>query len=266
MSEPTTPTTQNPAIRNLLFRMADDELVMGHRTSEWTGLGPILEEDISFSSISQDQIGHALALYTILNQQFGEATPDALAFGHDEADFHSCHFVELPGIGANAFGGYDFALVRHFLFDHAEMTRYESLVESSFQPLAGLAKKIKGELKYHILHADLWMDRLGKGTEESHARMQSALNLAMPYALGMFEPTSFDADLVEQGVTKAEAELRTRWLDRIRPIVQRSTLTMPDVDSLEPVYGGRRAYHSEYLQPLINEMSEVYRLDPTAVW
>ena len=116
------------AIKDLLYRIADDELIIGHRNSEWTGLGPILEEDIAFSSIAQDQIGHAVAIYTILHEQFGELVPYAIAFGRDEDTFHSSQFVELP------IGDYAFSLMRHFLFDHAESIRYSMLTESSFAP------------------------------------------------------------------------------------------------------------------------------------
>src|SRR2546422_1011522 len=96
------------AIKDLLFRMADDALVLGHRNSEWTGLGPILEEDIAFSSMAQDKIGHAQALYIILNEEFGEPIPDKLVYERNEKDFKCCHFVEMP------IGEYDFSLVRHF--------------------------------------------------------------------------------------------------------------------------------------------------------
>ncbi|HEY3876148.1 MAG TPA: 1,2-phenylacetyl-CoA epoxidase subunit PaaC [Candidatus Kapabacteria bacterium] len=248
------------AIKDLLYHMADDELVIGHRNSEWTGLGPILEEDIAFSSIAQDQIGHALANYTLLNEQFGEAIPDVIAFSRDEKQFHSSQFVELP------IGDYAFSLMRHFLFDHAESLRYAMLSESSFAPLAALAKKIKGELKYHTLHADLWIKKLGTGTEESQARMQSALNEAFPYALGMFEPAKYDDELKSENIFEGETALQTKWLETIMPILERANLQLPKLSIKERMYGGRQGYHTEYLQPLLDEMTEVYRLDPAATW
>lgn len=250
----------NEAIKDLLYRIADDELIIGHRNSEWTGLGPILEEDIAFSSIAQDQIGHALANYTLLNEHFGESVPDVIAFSRNEKEFHCSQLVELP------IGDYAFSLMRHFLFDHAESLRYAALMESSFAPLAALAKKIKGELKYHVLHADLWVKKLGAGTEESHARMQSALNEVFPYALGMFEPSKFEEELVKEHIAPGETELQTRWLEAITPILERANLQLPKLPIAERVYGGRQGYHSEYLQPLIDEMTEVYRLDSAATW
>ena len=186
--------------------------------------------------------------------------PEIEAFGRDEAAFHSSHFVELP------IAGYDFSLMRHFLFDHAESLRFEMLTHSSYEPLAALARKIKGELKYHVLHADLWVTKLGHGTEESHARMQSALNEAMPYALGLFETTPTEEQLIADGVFAGEKALQAKWLEVITPILEKAGLVIPDVSTLTPVYGGRNGYHSEHLQPLITEMSEVCRLDPTATW
>lgn len=248
------------AIKNLLYRIADDELIIGHRNSEWTGLGPILEEDIAFSSLAQDQIGHALANYTILEKEFGEAPPDTVAFNRQEKDFLSCQLVELP------IGEYDFSLMRHFLFDHSESCRYELLLKSSFAPLAMLAKKIKGEMKYHTLHADLWITKLGNGTEESHARMQTALNETLPYALGLFEASDYEDELISTGVFAGEKALQAMWLDRITPIIEQAHLSMPDMTTIEPKFGGRRGYHSEYLQPLLTEMSEVFQLDLETKW
>lgn len=145
------------AIKDLLLKMADDALIFGHRNSEWTGLGPVLEEDIAFSSMAQDKIGHAQALYLILHEEYGAPTPDKLAYQRSEKELKCCHLVELPN------GEYDFSLVRHFFFDHAEICRYALLGQSSEKRLAALAKKIHGELKYHVLHADTWLKKTCNG-------------------------------------------------------------------------------------------------------
>ncbi|MFI5135493.1 MAG: 1,2-phenylacetyl-CoA epoxidase subunit PaaC, partial [Chitinophagales bacterium] len=197
------------AVKELLFKMADDALIIGHRHSEWTGLGPILEEDIALSSMAQDKIGHALALYTILHEQFGEADPDTLAFLREENDFKCCQLVEYP------IGEYDFTITRQFLFDHAEILRYELLAQSSFEPVARLAKKIHGELKYHVLHANSWMKRLGHGTDESHARMQAAINSTYPLALGIFEEGPFENELIAQKIFVGEKKLQEMWEENI---------------------------------------------------
>jgi ring-1,2-phenylacetyl-CoA epoxidase subunit PaaC len=248
-------------IKDLLLRMADDELIAGHRMSEWTGIGPVMEEDIAFSSMSQDKVGHALANYTILNKEFNMPDPDKLAFGRAEKDFHCSHFVELP------IGEYDFSLVRHFLFDHAEFLRYELLSNSSFMPLAQLAKKIKGELKYHILHADIWIARLGKASDESKARMQSSLNELYVYALCVFEPGNFEKELIEQNIFVGEKKLQELWIEKISAILKAANLSLPNVVDKTKEYGGRKGYHTTNLQPLLNEMNEVVNSeDITIEW
>lgn len=257
---------QKEAIKDLLYRLADDDLILGHRNSEWTGIGPILEEDIAFSSMAQDKLGYAQAYYTILNE-LGEADPDTLAFNRGDAGNESnerlykcCHFVEYP------IGEYDFSLMRHFLFDYAEAIRMEMLINSTFEPLANLAKKFRGEVRYHIMHAHTWIKQLGHGNEESKARMQSALNECMPLALGIFEPSEYENTLIEAGIFPGEEKLKQVWLDQITPVIKEAGLEMPDLNSIEPAYGGRKGFHTEYLKPLLDEMTEVYRIDPSAEW
>ena len=249
------------ALRSFLYRLADDELIIAHRNSEWTGLGPILEEDIAFSSIAQDKLGHSQALYSILHRQFGEADPDTIAFTRDEKDFTCCHFVELP------IGDYSFSLMRHLLFDLAEQLRYEMLEKSAFEPLAKVARKVKWEIKYHLFHAVTWVTQLGaKGNEESRARMQTALNEAWPLALGMFEPAEGEEELKVAEIYAGEDVLREKWLEALRAILNEAGLTLPESNDIRPIYGGRKGYHTEHLQPLLTEMTEVFRIDPEAEW
>lgn len=247
------------AMKDMLLRMADDVLILAHRHSEWTGLGPLLEEDIAFSSIAQDKLGHAQALYAILHEHFEGDEPDVMAFGRPEQQIRCCHLVELPN------GEYDFSLIRHFLFDAAEFIRWSALVESSFEPLAKLALKIRGELKYHLYHAQTWIIQLGaQGSEESRARMQTAIRMAWPYALGIFEKREGDTGLVAEGVFPGEDELRTRWLAFVGSVLDKASLDLPADASA--ILGGRDGYHTEYLGPLLDEMTEVYRQDPSAQW
>jgi len=247
------------AIKDLLFRIADDELILGHRNSEWTGLGPILEEDIAFSSMAQDKLGHALALYTVLNKT-GESDPDTLAFARKENEMKCCHLVEYP------IGDYAFSLIRHFLFDEAEALRFEMLANSSFEELANVAKKFRGELKYHTMHAETWINQLGNSNEESLARMQSALNECFPLALGIFEQSDYDNILNEANIFAGERILQENWFQRIEKVLEKANLKLPDINSVTPSYGGRKGYHTEYLQPLLDEMTEVYSIDPNAEW
>lgn len=251
----------NAALTDLVIKMADDELILGHRNSEWTGLGPVMEEDIAFSSMAQDKIGHAWALYRVLHEDLGGKHPDRFAFLRPEKEFKSSHLVELPN------GEYGFSLMRHFLFDQAETVRYESLQESSFEPFRQISKKVKGELKYHTLHADAWILQLSRAGEESYHRMQRALDQTIALAAGIFEASPLhEGALVADKVYPGEAALYQRWLDRIYNVLVKASLNLPDMKKLEPVYGGRQGFHTTHLQPLLKEMSEVLNLDAEANW
>ena len=247
------------ALKELLYKMADDQLILGHRNSEWTGMGPLLEEDIAFSSMAQDKVGQSLALYTLL-QQLGESDPDTVAFTRNAEQFHNCILTELPN------KEYDFSLIRHFLYDTAEAIRFELLMNSSYEPLAQLARKIRGELRYHTMHANTWIRQLGSATPESVSRLQRSLEEAMPYALGIFEESPYEKELMASGVFAGEQKVKELWLEKIQNILRQTNLVLPDWKILTPVMGGRMGKHSEHLQPLLDEMSEVFRIDPGAEW
>lgn len=248
----------NQLLVALITQMADDELIIGHRNSEWTGLGPVMEEDIAFSSMAQDKIGHAWALYKILEEHFGGDDPDRVAFLRPATAFRCCHLVELP------IGAYDFSLMRHFLFDHAEAVRYNNLYQSSFTPLQQLARKVKGELKYHTLHADAWILQLCKAGGESHIKMQAALDDCFQLACGIFEPGEGDVLLAEEKIYPGEAALYETWIGNISRVLQEAGLTLPERTA--PVYGGRKGLHTPHLEVLLEEMGEVFRQDPAATW
>ena len=246
-------------IKELLYKIADDLLIIGHRNSEWTGLGPILEEDIAFSSIAQDQLGQARAIYNILHE-LGEPDSDVLAFMRDAKEFRSCQLVEYP------IGEYEFSLIRNFLFSNALQLRFEMLSSSTFEPVSKLACKIKGEIKYHIMHDDTWITQLGNASDESISRLQSALNQTFNSALGIFEPGDFEAELSEMKVFEGENILKDKWLEAVSRVIEKTKLKLPEKNQWTPAFGGRRGYHTEYLQPLLDEMSEVYKIDPATEW
>lgn len=249
----------NEALKELLYKIADDLLILGHRNSEWTGFGPLLEEDIAFSSMAQDKVGQSYALYQMLNS-LGEQSPDMVAFMRNANQFHNCQLVELPN------REYDFSLIRHFLFDTADALRWEMLSQSSYESLALLAKKIKGELRYHTLHANTWIKQLGSATDESISRLQNSLQTAIPYALGIFEESPYEDEIMSSGIFGGEQELKNRWLAKVEETIAKTQLHLPDLKIVSPIYGGRIGKHTEHLQPLLDEMSEVFRIDPTAQW
>lgn len=245
-----------PALQELLFRLADDEVIMGHRNTEWTGHGPILEADIAFSSMAQDELGHAQVYYSLLHE-LGQADPDRLAFMREASDFKCAQLVELPR------GDWAFAVTRQFLYDAAESVRLSALAKSSYTLLAQAARKFIGEEKYHFLHGQTWIQQLGRATGESRARLQTALDHVYPYALGLFETTEMDEAIVAEGLQKPEAEIKEDWLTHLTPVLHDVGLTLPGT---APIEGGRRGQHTEHLAALLNDMQLVFRTDPEATW
>lgn len=261
------PLPSAPLARYLLH-LADDQLMMGHRNSEWTGLGPILEEDIAFSSVAQDQVGHALAFYEYLQQECGMDDPDQTAFNRPENLLLSSWLVEQP------IGDYAFSLVRHWCYDHAVGLRYESLAQIQDQTLQALATKLRGEVKYHTFHANSWMKSLLQGSEESRLRMLTALKEIWPLALGLFEAWSGEEALMQESGSSGkpwypgEKHLQQQWQDMALDSLSSWGVQVEvlGLRTMDPVCGGRQGYHSEHLAPLLEEMTAVFRLDPQAEW
>lgn len=247
------------ALKELLYKIADDLLILGHRNSEWTGIGPLLEEDIAFSSMAQDKIGQSLAMFELLHQ-LGEAEPDTVAFMRNSEQFHNCQFVELP------IGEYEFSLIRHFLYDHSILLRFQQLSTSSYQPLAQVARKLVGELRYHVMHADMFIKKLGTATGESINRLQTALEQALPFALGIFEKSPQEAALISDLIFTGEENLYAQWRKEITKVIEATELVLPGFNLSEAKTGGRIGTHPPHLQPLLDEMAEVLKLDPPADW
>lgn len=254
------------SLRKFILSLADDELVLGHRDSEWTGYAPILEEDIAFSNIAQDELGHSLIWYSLYEELWG-SSPDVMAFERDAADFTCCRFVTYPK------GDFAYTVVRQYLFDVAERKRLLSLMESSFDPFSEMAEKIFREEEYHLLHSQSLVERLGDATEESHARMQAALDQAFPQSLGIFENLEGEQELIEAGVFSGNENLRSEWLKEVVPTLTRASLVLPlrNEDGgyailCKPDYGGRRGNHAEHLKQVVDDLQLVYKMAPGSQW
>ncbi len=212
----------------LLLTLADDELILGWRNSEWTGIAPFLEEDVAFSSIAQNEIGHARALYELAARELG-TDADALAFDRPLAEYRSAPLVELRRLE------WARTIARHWLYETADAIRLDALKGSDDTELAGIAAKIDREEVYHRLHAEMWIDRL-LASEEGRPRLDEALEELWPYALGVL-----DEDLRPKLVTRVETKLG-------RPL-----------PAVEAVPRGR---HEAELADLLAEMTSVRRSAP----
>lgn len=257
-SGPTSGVSANPFFE-YLCRLADDRLVLGHRLSQWCGHAPILEEDIALGNFALDFIGQASSLLTLAGEvERKERDADALAYFRNENEFRNVQLVELP------IGDFGFTIVRQFLFDAFDVLLLDGLARSSHETVAGIAGKALKEAKYHVRHSAEWVLRLGDGTEESHARVQRALDVLWPFARELFETDDVDRAMNEQGVAPEIAGLRDRWEATVREVFARATLTIPEGGRL--VTGGRRGRHTESLGHMLAEMQILARSHPGATW
>lgn len=264
------------ALQELLLRLADDELVLGHRDSEWTGFAPLVEEDVAFASIAQDEIGHAAVLYGLLAELAG-GDPDGWAYGREAAAFRNAVLLERDNSGETV-GRWDapppeeprrdwaFCLVRQYLYDLADELRLTRLLHSSYAPLRAVAERLLREERYHRQHGDAWLRRLATASAESRRRLQAALGQAWDEALGLFEETDADPVLAECGLLPGGTDAwRREWLERARAELAALGLRVPPGES-PAAPGGRSGRHSADLQRLLDELTCVRRLDPEAVW
>jgi ring-1,2-phenylacetyl-CoA epoxidase subunit PaaC len=249
--------THASPLATLLLAMADDELVLGHRDAEWTGHAPILEEDIAFSNIAQDEIGHALVWYTAYEKLSG-LSPDKMAFERPARAFTCARFVTYPK------GDFAYTVVRQFLFDVAEEVRLRSFADGTEERLRAPALKILKEEAYHRLHTQGLVERLGDATDESRTRMRAALASAYPQALGLFEPLAGEETLVSSGATVASSELAALWRAAVDPVLKGAGLPIHAEAAAET--GGRTGRHTEHLEGLIGDLQSVYRLVPGGQW
>jgi ring-1,2-phenylacetyl-CoA epoxidase subunit PaaC len=235
--------------------LADDALVSAQRMGWWISRAPELEEDVALANIGLDQLGQARSLLTRAGEIEGAGrTEDDLAYLRDDRDFRNVQLVERP---MTDFG---IAMARLLILATYQLHLYRSLTSSSDVTLSAIAAKAVKEVAYHVDHASHWVVRLGDGTEESHARMQTALGVEWPYVEELFGP--LDASLA--GRVPDRAALRGPVLDDLRRVVAEATLTLPE--EAPAVGGGREGLHTEHLGHLLAEMQHLHRSHPGATW
>jgi ring-1,2-phenylacetyl-CoA epoxidase subunit PaaC len=198
----------------LLLTLADDELILGWRDSEWTGIAPTLEEDVAFSSIAQNEIGHARALYELAAEELG-TDADSLAFDRPPEEYRCAPLVELRLVDDWAH-----TIARRYLYEEADRVRIEALKQSDDPQLAGLAAKIDREEVYHRMHAELWASRL-----RDEPRFDVAVAELWPYALGILEPDQRDelGRRVGRRVESAQTHERGAHTPELEPLWEEMT-------------------------------------------
>jgi ring-1,2-phenylacetyl-CoA epoxidase subunit PaaC len=255
------PEQLKPALTTLLLALADDKLLLGHRNSDWTGLGPILEEDIAFSHLAQDEMAHAQAVYELVGQLNGKSA-DQIAFGRRPEEYRCASIVEV-------LDEFDWAtaMARKFFCDHFDVLRLERMSHSAWKPLADLSRRMLDEEKLHTEHVNGWMVRLGKGSRESHDRMQKAIDALAPEATWLFEPFDGLKGLVDAKIYPgSDFTMADSWTAALQRVATSAGLTVRVEFGSPQTKGGRRGVHTPHLKALLDEMCEVWRLEPGAAW
>ena len=247
------------ALALLLLSMADDEFVIGFSDSEWTGIGPILEEDVAISSLAQDELGHAQALYTLLANLVGDGRDaDAWAYDRPPEGYTHARLLDHPR------GDWAATIVRRYLYDTADSARLEALVDSSHRPLAELVAKIRREERYHLMHVQTWIERLADAGGEARHRLLAALGAMAPDAGTVLAPLAGERALVRHGiVTQPFAAMEARWRDGMGATFRR--LGIPELPPTS-LPDRSRTYHSDAFRALHAEFTMVRRSEVGATW
>ena len=242
-----------------LLRLGDTSLVLGQRLGEWIGHSPALEEDLGLANLALDLMGQARLLLTYAGEVEGQGRDeDALAFFRDAPQFKNLTLAEQPN------GDFAQTIMRQFLLDAWQIELYEALVASTDSRLAAIAAKAVKESRYHYRFSSGWVVRLGDGTEESHRRMQSALDALWRFTDEIFASDEIDDQMAAAGIAPKLALLQPRWSARVDEVLREATLQRPQ--SARYPWHGKRGVHSEHLGHMLTEMQHLQRTYPGAQW
>ena len=250
----------NAALVEYLLRLGDDALVLGHRLSEWCGFAPVLEEELALANIALDNLDLAQAALALAAELEGRGRDaDALAYLRDDRQFRNALLVEQPNV--------DFAwtLARQALFDAFALPNYRALAQSADLRLSAIGAKAAKEAEYHARHSRTWVLRLGDGTAESRARMQTAFDELFPYLEELLESDAVTRELTAAGLAPDPSARRDEAHATIAALLRDATLAMPLPGAFRP-RGGRAGLHSEYLARMLAEMQVIARAHPGARW
>jgi ring-1,2-phenylacetyl-CoA epoxidase subunit PaaC len=244
------------ALAELLLTLADDEFVIGFWDSEWTGIAPMLEEDVATSSIAQDEIGHARALYEML-AELTDDDADAIAYGREPEAYRHASLLDHER------GDWAATVARRFLYETADAVRLAAVASSAHEPLALLVGKMRREETYHLLHADAWLRRLAEGGGDAADRLADALRRLWPDAQDVFAPLVHEEALVTTGVLPTPLRaLHAEWVARVRPTLEPIAGELP---TAAPRLDGRER-RTDAFRWLHGELTSVARSGEGTTW
>jgi ring-1,2-phenylacetyl-CoA epoxidase subunit PaaC len=246
-----------------LLRLADSDLILAQRLGEWVGHGPALEEDIALTNVGLDLLGQARLWFTYAGEveaRFAGAgrSEDALAFLRDSGEFRNLLLVEQPN------GNYADTMARQFYFDVWHRLLLAALTGSRDARIAEIAAKAEKEVTYHVERSADWVIRLGDGTDESHARMQAAIDDLWMYTGEMFDPDETDNVRADEDIGCDLPALAAPWREAVEAVLTEATLSVPKADFMQR--GGKRGVHTEHLGHMLATMQSLQRAYPGAHW
>lgn len=249
----------NDFLIDYTLHLADNSLIMGHRLSEWTGHGPMLEQDIAISNIALDLIGQSRNFYQYAAQlKGGGTTEDSLAYLRNAGEFKNILLVEIPN------GSWATTILKLFFFSTYQYLLYQQLINSSDKQLSAIAEKSFKEVIYHVRWSGEWVIRLGDGTEESHQKIQNALNELWSYINEMFFETGYEIASAKNNQGIKVSSLKNDWEKKVNPILIEATLLTPETRVFKGY--GKQGKHTEHLQLILNDMQFLQRTYPGCKW
>ena len=252
-------TNVAPLLYRYVLRVADLSLILGQRLGEWVGHAPALEEDLGLANVALDLIGQARLLLTYGGELEGRGRgEDELAFSREQGEYLNPTLAEQPN------GDFGHTIVRQVLIDAFQLELYERLMNSADERLSEIAAKAVKETHYHLRYSSDWLIRLGDGTQESRARVQSALEHLWPYTLELFEEDDLDREMADCGIAPRLADVRAAWSSRIDAVLTEATLDRPRDRPYS--WFGKRGQHSEHLGYMLADMQYMQRAYPGARW
>lgn len=247
------------ALFRYVLRLGDLSLVLGQRLGEWVGHSPAIEEDLGLANIALDSIGQARLLLTYAGEIEGRGRgEDQIAFLRQHGEYLNAILAEQPN------GDFGQTIVRQVLIDAFQLEMYERMITSTDVRLAEIAAKSVKEVRYHLRYSGGWLVRLGDGTDESHARVQSALETLWPYTVELFAEDELDRMMAEQGVAPRLSDVQAAWSTRLDELLAEATLQRPRDRPYS--WHGKRGQHSEHLGYILAEMQHLQRTYPGARW
>ncbi|MCB9250924.1 MAG: phenylacetate-CoA oxygenase subunit PaaC [Flavobacteriales bacterium] len=244
---------------NYILHLADNSLILGQRLGEWCGHGPVLEQDIALTNIALDLIGQARYFYqyAALTDNRGKSE-DHYPYFRGEREFKNFLLLEQPNMD------WAYTMARQFYYDSYCFVMYTEMLKSKDEQLVSIASKAIKEVSYHLKYSSEWVIRMGDGTEESHEKVQNAVNDLWEYCGEFFETTQYESEMIEQGIAVDASKLKEKWLRSVGEIFNEATLIMPEGKWFQT--GGKEGVHTENLGYILTDLQYIQKTMPGLSW